>query len=137
MGTGKRGGVVSKISIDLNDRLLNMIFTRGHCHSLALAINSIVGSELVMAMDNCGNPYHMGVLVGDNVLDIEGLQPTDSFIEKWGKLRVTTVDDFALHWEGDFEFDADEELAQDVAKALVSHHKIPIPSPLTAPTGDK
>ena len=55
-----------------SDVLLHMIFTRGHCHSLGLAIIGIIGrGTLVVAGEN-GNIEHAAAFVDGDIIDIEG-----------------------------------------------------------------
>lgn len=61
------------------------VFTRGHCHSLAIALQELVGGELVGTQEDCcdGIPSHILVKTGhDTYVDIEGIQDYDEVMAK-------------------------------------------------------
>lgn len=63
-------------------------FTRGHCHSLAFALNKITGHPIVGFSGYYGLK-HLAVKVGRKVLDIEGLSSIKEAKTRWNAKLIT------------------------------------------------
>ena len=89
----------TKKRIRLNDKGIidtNAItaFMKGHCHSLALAINRIKSFPIIAikdSVDSFDSPSHLCVKTKDDYLDIIGLGAIERAKQKWNIIGVQEV----------------------------------------------
>jgi hypothetical protein len=108
-------------------------FVKGSCHQLALAlVASIEGSAFVAIYDSISQngleldePWlvHAGAMVGDLVIDVEGIHHRDVWSEAWAH---TARDPSFVEWEPDelpFEFTSTghERFSFAVAARIIDH----------------
>lgn len=108
-------------------------FVKGGCHQLALAlVSSIEGSSFVALYDRVSRdgldldePWlvHAGALIGDDVIDVEGVHDREAWSEAWAD---QTRDPFLVEWNPDelpfvFSSPAHERFSFAVAAAIVAH----------------
>lgn len=107
-----------------SSRLLNMIFTRGHCHSLALAIMAIVGRGTVVVAGENGDFTHAAVLIDNRIIDIEGAHSVEEFEDCWGTTVAVTPKEFAERYEESFCVPFDIEMALPTAGEVLEKLEI-------------
>lgn len=73
---------VDPLGDEILDEAVIDVFSRGHCHSLALAIQELTGCELVATHDGDDGWQHVAVEISDGVfLDIKGTHCEDGLLE--------------------------------------------------------
>lgn len=110
-------------------------FVKGGCHQLALALVSLIeGAAVVGVYDQLaedGAPIdvprliHAGALVGDVVIDVEGVIFRDAWVEAWSDMARAAL---YAEWDPDeppygFTSPAHERFSMAVATRLLEVHR--------------
>lgn len=84
LGTQVRDWCRLDVSYGLLDRhALGNTWFSGGCWALAVAIGLQTGSRLVAIVDGRGVPQHVGVQVGDRIVDADGAVLEASWVRRW------------------------------------------------------
>ena len=65
------------------DRKAKVVFTRGHCHSLALAVHKLTGWQIYGLADDEGDYIHIMVKTPKGYLDVMGLEADRRWMNLW------------------------------------------------------
>lgn len=123
----KRVGIwYDRVTVKINDNGLGVlndnasqVFTHGHCHSLALAINKLTGWKMIAVGDSYNSPCHFVIHCPplDDYIDIDGPGALERF--KLYADRLTVEFDVKDIDKLEYYKKPDQEMAEPFALALL------------------